>query len=448
MKKILTILLVCSFYGLNAQTITFDYNTRISTNTNLTNGNVVSYKINNINTYANKVIINGTPFSLNTDMPSDLTALFKIKTEEASNSLDETNKKVKEMEMVSDEVAEKAVGKATGTSEDNAKAEMLTLTGNCNNYYKEALKINDALSLYKRMAETMSDKQINTKILMLRTLNSKNINSTTINALKVNINNFKIAYQIVYRQYAKAARASKKAGDEVNETKIENAEDIVEKEYFKLLEQYEKIIDNIDDLFIKANDDNTYTAISPPLQAIDADEVEFETKIGSPTDDFSKITPFIQTFNVAGGMRLDYSIGPVFKPISDDVYYFDSSKKLQKVENTNSFTPSIATMMHLLNRKAGYGTWGGMFGINADFKEITDVNVGFLGGLSFVFGRKQKVFFSTGISFTKVSRLKEGQFKVGTEYKETDIASVTEKVLRPALFVSLSLSIAKRNKIK
>ena len=51
-----------------------------------------------------------------------------------------------------------------------------------------------------------------------------------------------------------------------------------------------------------------------------------------------------------------------------------------------------------------------------------------------------------GVSFLRVNRLKEGEFKVGNEYttQDFDINNVVEKVYRPSLFISLSYSLTKR----
>lgn len=91
-----------------------------------------------------------------------------------------------------------------------------------------------------------------------------------------------------------------------------------------------------------------------------------------------------------------------------------------------------------------------MFGVNADVKELTDVNLGFLGGLSVIVGRSQKIIFSAGIGYSKVSRLKKGEFDVNKTYDDTNfkIENVTERILQPSGFFSFSYNITNRKVMK
>ncbi len=89
-----------------------------------------------------------------------------------------------------------------------------------------------------------------------------------------------------------------------------------------------------------------------------------------------------------------------------------------------------------------------MFGVNAGFKELTDIDLGFLGGISAILGRSQKAIVSTGVSYLKVSRLKEGQYRVGQAYPEVKLEEVTQSVLRPSWFIAVSLNLGKRTIVK
>lgn len=194
-----------------------------------------------------------------------------------------------------------------------------------------------------------------------------------------------------------------------------------------------------------------FTSAQPIYVKNDVDELEFLIRVGGNKDDVSVLKPFVKNLKVEGGLKLDFSVGLVTKFISDDKYFFATDGNLQQRDKSEFFdavTPGIASMMHFYRRTHKDVAFGGMFGINADLKELTDVNLGFLAGASAILGRSHKVIVSTGISYSKVNRLKEGEFKVGTAYKDTKIDDVVERVLRPSWFIAISLNLAKRTGVK
>ncbi len=461
MKKILPLFLICLVYELKAQTlITFDYNSRAyipTDNTCVTQGSSVSYRIVNINTFAKKVLISGSLFSLNTDMPSEIATLFRIKIDNADKNLADTKEQVEKMNNVSSEAKESAKKAAapaltTAAIEDSKSAatEAEKLVADCRDYYRKAEKIKDAITFQKNLAETLSNENYYNEVSMAQALNNRGVNTATVNALEADFINFNSAYDKVYAQYEVAADAARDAKNATHQAKIESAQEQVEEDYEALKKQYQDALTSIDNLFTKATDPVSYIVTSqhPIYVEDDADEVEFQVQIGDPKDDFSKINPFKKILKVKGGIKLDYSVGLALKFISDDQYFLDSDKKIQQRSKNNALTPGIAPMLHVYRRTCNTIAWGGMFGINADFKELTDVNLGFLGGLSVIVGRSQKIIFSAGLSYSKVSRLKAAEFDVNNKaYDNTDftIENVTERILQPSGFFSFSYSLAKRN---
>jgi hypothetical protein len=204
----------------------------------------------------------------------------------------------------------------------------------------------------------------------------------------------------------------------------------------------------INTLYRQAIRADTYIVQSKPVKLAgdeggDDDRVEFNVKIDE--DEYKDV------FDVHGGVKVDFSVGPVANFISDDKYFFtrDSTLRMQdKASLLSTITPSIASIMHVYPRSCRAIGFGGMFGIDANFKELTDINLGFLAGVSAVIrAGQQKVFVSTGVSFSKVSRLKKGQYPTDeTSYKGKGIKieDVNERVLRPSWFLSVSLSLTKR----
>ncbi len=452
MKTLLTLLLVCSVYELQAQLIKFDYATRTyapAVDHCVGKDASVSYQLTNFNTFANKASISGKLFNVSADIPAELATLFRIKAD-AENKLNNTEEQVDKMKAVEREASNKATAPAASASLRAEANAVRALVDSCNDYYEKAGKIKDALDFQKKLAETMADETHYNEVLMARVLYTKGINAAAIGALKTDFENFEIAYHKVYDQYEKASEAARDAGDKINEAKIESAEEQVEKDYNVLEDQYRETLASINNLFDKAINPANYNVTSLPIHVEDnADEVEFQIQVGEQKDDLSKINPFKKILKVEGGMKIDYSVGVVLKSISDEQYFLDNDKKLQR-GNSAALTPGLAPMIHFYRRTCNSVGWGGMFGINADFKELTDVNLGFLGGLSVIVGRAQKIIFSAGISYSKVSRLKKGEFDVDKAYDDTDfnIENVTQRILKPSAFFSFSYSITNRRVMK
>lgn len=433
MKTFLSLLLICSLTELQAQTVTLDYQSRKYTPEIgfVQHGKLVSYRIINVNSFAQKVVINGTAISMTTQIPAQLATLFSIEAK-AEKELANTGEQVKEM-----------VDVQKTTNDAGLKAAADKLVDSCTAYYEEARKIKDALALEERLAGAMTDKSFYNDSTMTQALIKSSINNTAIGDLKTNYVAFDKAYHKVYHQYQATIRAARAVGDKDKEARIMSALGQIVKDYEALEDQYKKTLFSIDDLFAKATSPDSYEVRSLPLklagEAGDADEVKFKVKIDEEE--------FFDTFDVDGGMKVDFSVGPVANFTADDQYFFDAASTLQRASKAglfNTITPSVSSMMHVYPRNYKGMTIGGTFGVNAEVKELTDINLGFLAGASAILGKSQKVIISTGVSYLKVNRLKDGQYKVGTVYSDTKIDDVTERVLRPSWFVAVSLSLAKR----
>lgn len=432
MKTILTLLLVCSLAELRAQVITYDYQSRKHTPETpfVPHGGMLTYRIVNINSFAQKVVINGTAISMTTEMPAQLATLFSIKVE-ADKELENTGDQVEEMV------------KAGEGADPALKTAIKRLVTDCQDYYRKAEKIKDALALEERLAETMRDKNFCNVAKMTQALSSGKIDAASIGNLQADLHNFEAAYGNVYTDYQKTAAIADSVGDKDKAARIRTALGQIEKDYEELEVQYKKTLFSIDDLFVKATNPDNYEVMSLPLKlagvAGTADEVTFRIKIDEKD--------FLDTFDVDGGLKVDFSVGPVLNFTSDDHYFFDTENALRqrtKASRFETITPAVSSMIHVYRRRYRGIAVGGTFGVNAEIKELTDINLGFLAGVSTILGKSQKVILSTGVNYLKVNRLKEGQYKVGTVYSDTKIDDVTERVLRPSWFVAVSLNLARR----
>lgn len=453
MKILLVMLLICSVYELPAQIIQYDYRSALGTPIEgvcIRKRANPRYQIININTFARKVEINGRLISINTDAPAEIESLFRLKTESVDKSLNATQEQVNKMDRISNKVSEmvKAVPLRSDAALEGEKTETATLVTRCLDYYRKANEMKGVLSFQKKMAGIMANKDYYNPALLLGALDKQKINASSITELHNDFDEFEAAYDSVYRQYGKAANAARNAKNDEHADEIKNAQNQVQAEYDKLEKEFEEALNSIDNLFAEAANPDSYIVTSEPIHIEDnADEVEFEIRIGDAKEDLSKKTPFVPKLYVNGGLKIDYSVGAILKFISDDEFYLDNTTPLKQTNKGNVGTLGVASMVHLYRRACKQTALGGMFGINADFAEISDVNVGVLGGASLIFGRSRKAFLSVGVNLSKVNRLRDERFEVDKIYEDIKIDDVTRNVLRPSLFVSFSLSLTKRSPV-
>lgn len=430
MRYLITLLLLGAGQGLYAQIITYDWHSRSyqsADSTCVKAGRTVTYQLTNVNTFAQKVRVDGHTVMITTDMPAELATLFRINNE-AEKKLDNTQDQVDKMVDVQKDAAAPVSGAAK------------KLVDSCTVYYQEAAKIRDALDSLKQLISIMADRRFYNATLMRTELDRIGISDKSINAMRLNFMAFQNAYNRVYAQYGKAALVASKEKDKENEAKIDNAQEQVEKDYLTLEALYKETLTKIDNIYHNAVDPANYTVASTPIKVgSNVDALAFTMQVGDVS--------FTDTLRVTRSWKIDYSVGLIAKFISDEKYFFDANQTLQqrdKVGIFNTITPGIAPMLHVHRRRSDDITWGGMFGINADFKELTDINLGFLAGGFVMLGQAQKAIISGGLSYSNVNRLKAGEYSVGTVYKDVKIEDVTERVLRPSFFLSLSIAIPKR----
>lgn len=451
MKTIATLsLLVCTL-TVQAQ-IKYDYEARMyvsydsashtykrTSSPCLKHGEDVSYWLTNINPFAQDVVINGSVYNLATPMSAQLATLFNIKAE-ADKKLDNTDEQVREMA----DTKRALNGAPQARTLDKT---LDTLVSDCNDYYLAAHEIKEAFNVEEQLIQTTSDKHLSSAVKMKAALAAKRIDSAKLDCLEADFEAFEDAYEKVRNQYTKAVREARNLGNTDKEARIRSAQSQVQKDYEALEAKYQTALNDIRSLFNKAIDSTRYMVKSPPLKlagpAGDADEVAYEVKIdkGGYTD----VIP------VKGGLKVDFSVGPVANFIADEQFFFATDNVLQRQTPAGLFgtlTPSVASMMHLYERTSRDWAVGVMFGINAGFKELTDLKLGFLSGASLILGRSQKVMISTGVSYLPISRLREGQYVVGQPYPAVKLEDVTERVLRPAWFAAFSFNISKRSVIK
>jgi hypothetical protein len=457
MKTILSLLLLCAALTVQGQVITFDKELGVYVTYDETtggsrpvagtptacHGHTTSYWLVNVNPFAQKVSINGKMLTVTTPIPTQLATLFSIKAE-AQDDLNSTNKQVQEMNNVKAAVAAAVAGAPAAITGLNASLTQLTI--DCQAYYHAAEAIDEVLTWEERLLRLLNDDKINTASKMRQALTNAGINPALLASLKADLDTFDSTYHTAEAQYIVTIQAAQAAGDKDKEARIQSALEQIRKDYHELDKIYGDALYDMNQLTRKGIDPAKYVVKSDPLKLKgaggDADEVAYDVTVGdAPT--------YTDTFGVGGGVKIDYSVGAVLNFTADSSFSLNSDGKLQ-ARKSAFINPTVSPMLHVHRRQSDSFAWAGTFGINAGFEKLTDIKLGFLLGLSAILGRSQKVIVTSGISFVQVDRLK-AQYNLTTSYndvKDFKIDDVTERALRPSLFLGVSIGISKRAVIK
>lgn len=254
-------------------------------------------------------------------------------------------------------------------------------------------------------------------------------------------------YIAAEKSYSLAEQASSKKGLIKEETAITNAANAIEENYKKLKEIMTQIDEKVQKLAKEINNSENFMICSYPTQ-VDSDEIEFKVKIAKKGESLPENPSFTKKVNTYGGLRFDFSVGPVFtfgKKVNDEISYLandSSSVKFRKAGNMTK--PSAMAMMHITQRSGGICSFGGMFGVGVGLQSLTNISANFVAGVTAAFGRKDKLFLSAGYMMQQISCRKEGVNTNFTKGSAFDSAIYTERVYKAAPFVSISYAIGKR----
>lgn len=389
-----------------------------------------SLKILNINRFKYKADIKAKTWSIVTDIPDAIKAAFQLKI----NSDSATKNTDKAVGLMSKIVAQSRTA-------DDLQIALDSLEIECKMYQKSIHLIQEKLAEYSLLL-TLTQLDLNTQKSFLDA--ALPIIESILN--KGVYNKFENNYNNALNAYSKAKRKASEHNKRDDLKNIEDAEAILKTNYKTLEEVTASLKDGTNKINILANRSESFQIQSFPIQ-VDGDEVSFDVII-TDKDQTEKPT-FSKSLNTFGGLRTDFSVGPLIsfgKNIKDDIAYLDSKDSVSikyRSENT-TIKPSIMAMMHLTGRSAGSFTIGGMLGIGVGFKDLTTLNTNYTLGLSAVFGRLQKVFVSTGIVFQQVKRQKEGVAEKVKKGTTIDSNSFTESVYRSSPFLAVTYNIGKR----
>jgi hypothetical protein len=247
---------------------------------------------------------------------------------------------------------------------------------------------------------------------------------------------------------------------------VADAQQLLEEGHKKISEDdLLKLIEDVDMLQKAIENPKTFTVVSPPIQ-IDGDFVFLKTKAepakAADLMNFLPAKEFPVEIPVQGGIKLDFSVGPVIsigKKAKNELYFteaagLDNTKDdtviFRQRNNNNAISPGIAAMIHAYRRSGRNFALGGMFGVGAGFKDSAKIDFSLFFGASLIMGKREKLMLSAGISYLRVSRLKDIEFIPGNIYPaaKIDIGNITEKVFKPSFFFSISYNITNRQDVR
>lgn len=217
--------------------------------------------------------------------------------------------------------------------------------------------------------------------------------------------------------------------------------------------------------------DKAFTVYSNPIQSFQ-DYLEFKVKITQNKNLGTSILKendkeFTYTEYVRKSVRWDFSVGTVFdfgiknqeyeiksKPATALIPATTTTPEIpateatnQIIENTSSeYTPTIAGLLHTSFRSNSMFAFGLSLGASID---VTKLNFNsFFPGVSLLIGKKQKLIFTVGPAFKRVSQLK-AIYTTYTDYVEQlQTENVTSMQFKTGWFAAISWNLTNQQKSK
>ncbi|MGA0558747.1 hypothetical protein ACO2Q8_18965 [Larkinella sp. VNQ87] len=445
MKPFLTLFLVATVSMRLAYGQRFDFETGIVDNLNAQKtGEMVKFTVNNVNTFRYKVTIKGSNITYVTPIPTELQTLFRLPepTQSASKATEGASKA---------EAAKNDMDKLKVATAGNFRVVMDELVRLCSLFVVEA---NAVRSIKYRRATLISIAKQNWRnhSTMLGTLPTR----FTVPVMQAHVQGFMDAYQKAEMQYEAAKQAAKSTPSTDDDERIESALERFEEGYHDVDEEdLIKLIEDVDLLQNALLDPKNFSVISPAIQA-EGDYLAFTISI--EPDQTNALLPHEASkevnveIPVRKGWKADFSVGSNFSvgyEARDERYYLkptsDGKGALTRGANSNFLRPGVAAMLHAYQRTGKSYAAGIMMGVGAGFKEENALTAAYYLGGSLVLGKTERLMINGGVSFLQVNRLKAGYIR-GDDYPidSTKIDDLTEKVLRPSLFLGISYNITNR----
>lgn len=441
--------------------------------------NFITFKVENINTFRYRVLIQGKNIDYVTQVPSELQTIFRLPKQELDQDSDNTKTAVAEAKAAGDLMSVEAK-KAADNLEKNPAGLAGTALDNLGDYKKLLDDLSSVCAEYVKSFEEVAKLKFHRiKLINLSKSRWKSHNELvnemprdfSESAMKKAYVDFVSLYVKVEVLYEKAKEEVKKKPYKADELAIKEAASAIDDGYHNIEEvAILSLIDDIITLQTELRKSEYFTVNSPPIQ-MDGDFVEFDVNITPAKVNnllpYEPATGFKVQVPTVGGWRADFSVGPAIslgRGARHDKFFLDSSVDpdtdidpttfgetgiLKKASPPDAIRPGTAAMIHAYRRTGKEASIGLMFGVGVGFESFDDVDLSLYVGPTVVVGKREKFMISSGFSFHRVDRLRGG-LEVGTTYNLTDIDldNITQKLIRPSCFISLSYALGTRVVIK
>lgn len=193
--------------------------------------------------------------------------------------------------------------------------------------------------------------------------------------------------------------------------------------------------------------EQTFEYVSDPIQGL-GDYIEFDVTI-KPKTTFKEIFAknqnrrFKYSEYLRGGIRYDFSVGTVFDFINKDESYENRNNIITKTSN-NKYYPTLAGLFNVSLRSGSLCSIGFSLGGSLNITEF-DINSLFVGP-SLLIGKKEKIIFTTGISFRKTKQLEEGYSEGQPIVGASNIDDYLTNNFRLGIFAGISYNLTKKQK--
>lgn len=150
-------------------------------------------------------------------------------------------------------------------------------------------------------------------------------------------------------------------------------------------------------------------------------------------------TKFLE-INTRGGIKINASIGVGFGSFFDAAEEFGIRDNQITVQQLGAFQPSITSYIHFYPNTHGDVALAGSFGIGFPLGNLDAQSINFCLGPSLIFGKGQRIVFSTGLMGGQVSRLAKG-YQPGDAFDLNNGDIPTRKRYEMGYFVGVSFNV-------
>lgn len=198
----------------------------------------------------------------------------------------------------------------------------------------------------------------------------------------------------------------------------------------------------------------SYIVVSNPIQPLE-DYLEFKVKIKQSRDLGSSILKnvdkdFTYMEYVRKGVRWDVSVGTVFdfgiKDQEFEVKDLGNSEYEIIENNTSSYTPTVAGLLHTSFRTNSMFAFGFSLGVSVN---VTDLNFNsFFPGVSLLIGKREKIVFTAGPAFKKVKQIKSIYENDRILSQPIQVEDITSDQFKIGWFFGISYNLTNKQKSK